>query len=158
LSARRKGSYPLGSIKNNEGVSVLGAALTLNDPGPYQIQAAISSIHAKAQTAEMTDWVQIATLYGTLAAMTPSMVVEVNRAVAVAMANGAQEGLQVLMRLEGQAEDFYPYHAARADLLRRMDQPEPGSEAYTKALALCSNSAERAYLQRRLTEMKKLAG
>ncbi|HMB23134.1 MAG TPA: RNA polymerase sigma factor [Anaerolineales bacterium] len=142
--------------KIREGTAVLDEALALYDPGPYQVQAAISALHAEAPTAEATDWKQITLLYDTLAAMTASMVVEVNRAVAVAMALGPQEGLQRLIRLKDQADGFYPYHAARADLLRRMGQREAAAEAYEQALALCSNSAERAYLQRRLDEMLDL--
>ena len=130
-------------------------ALALNDPGPYQVQAAISALHAEALTAEATDWRQIAALYDTLAVMKPSLVVEVNRAVAVAMAYGASVGLQRLIDLEDQADGYYPYHAARADLLRRTGQREAAAEAYEQALTLCSNSAERAYLQRRLDEMLK---
>jgi RNA polymerase sigma-70 factor (ECF subfamily) len=129
----------------------------LNDPGPYQVQAAISALHAEAPTAEVTDWGQIAALYKTLAKMTPSLVVEVNRAVAVAMAWGAQAGLQMLLRLDSQADGYYPYHAARADLLRRTRQREAAAEAYARALTLCGNRAERAYLQRRLDEMRNLA-
>ncbi len=143
--------------KIQEGTAILDEALALHEPGPYQVQAAISALHAEAPTAEATDWRQIAALYNTLAAMLPSMVVEVNRAVAVAMASGPQEGLRMLLRLEGQADDYYPYHAARADLLRRMDQPRAAADAYERALALCSNRAERAYLQRRLDEMLNLA-
>ena len=139
--------------KIHEGIAVLDEALALHDPGPYQVQAAISALHAEAPTAEATDWRQIAALYGTLATMTPSVVVEVNRAVAVAMAWGAQVGLQMLLRLDSQADGFYPYHAARADLLRRTRQREAAADAYERALALCGNSAERAYLQRRLDEM-----
>ena len=139
--------------KIREGIAILDRALTLNDPGPYQVQAAISALHAEAPTAEATDWRQIAALYGTLAMMTPSIVVEVNRAVAVAMAYGASVGLQRLIDLEDQADGYYPYHAARADLLRRTHQREAAAEAYEQALALCSNSAERAYLQRRRDEM-----
>jgi RNA polymerase sigma-70 factor (ECF subfamily) len=139
--------------KIQEGTAVLDQALSLRDPGPYQVQAAISALHAEAPTAEATDWTQIAALYGTLATMIPSMVVEVNRAVAEAMASGAQVGLERLLRLESQAEDFYPYHAARADLLRRTNQREAAADAYKRALDLCRNSAERAYLQRRLDEM-----
>src|SRR5512145_1157279 len=90
--------------KIQEGIRLLDEALTLNDPGPYQVQAAISALHAEAPSAEATDWRQIAALYDTLAAMTPSMVVEVNRAVAVALAYGASVGLQMLLRLEGQAD------------------------------------------------------
>ncbi|HSD83747.1 MAG TPA: DUF6596 domain-containing protein, partial [Anaerolineae bacterium] len=139
--------------KIREGAAILDRALTLNDPGPYQVQAAISALHAEAPTAEATDWRQIAALYDTLTTMTPSMVVEVNRAVAVALAYGASVGLQRLLDLEDQANSYYPYHAARADLLRRTNQREAAAEAYEQALTLCSNSAERAYLQRRRDEM-----
>jgi RNA polymerase sigma-70 factor (ECF subfamily) len=117
------------------------------------VQAAISALHAEAPTAEATDWRQIAALYDTLAALKPSMVVEVNRAVAIALAYGVQAGLQRLLDLEDQADGYYPYHAARADLLRRTQQREAAAEAYERALTLCGNSAERAYLQRRLDEM-----
>jgi RNA polymerase sigma-70 factor (ECF subfamily) len=134
-------------------MAILDEAIALNDPGPYQMQAAISALHAEAPTAEATDWRQIAALYDTLATMTPSMVVEVNRAVAAAMARGASVGLQMLGRLGDQASGYYPYHAARADLLRRTNQREAAAEAYQRALALCGNRAERAYLQRRLDEM-----
>ena len=99
------------------------------------------------------DWHQIAALYGSLAAMLPSIVVEVNRSVAVAMAYGAQAGLQLLLRLEAEADHFYPYHAARADLLRRTNQRQAAVEAYEQAIALCGNQPERAYLQRQLEEM-----
>jgi RNA polymerase sigma-70 factor (ECF subfamily) len=138
-----------------EGVAVLDEAMALRDPGPYQVQAAISALHAEASTADATDWQQIAALYSTLARMTPSVVVEVNRAVAVAMAWGTQAGLQMLLRLENQADGFYPYHAARADLLRRMNQLDAAADAYERAIPLCGNSTERAYLQRRLDELLK---
>jgi len=144
--------------KIREGTAVLDEALALNDPGPYQVQAAISALHAEALTPEATDWRQIAALYDTLAKMAPSVVVEVNRAVATAMAFGAPAGLQMLLRLEGQADGYYPYHAACADLLRRTDQREPAAHAYQRALDLCGNVAERAYLQRRLDEMLNLEG
>jgi RNA polymerase sigma-70 factor (ECF subfamily) len=117
------------------------------------VQAAISALHAAAPTAEATDWRHIAALYDTLATMTPSAVVDVNRAVAIAMAYGAGVGLQMLLSFEDQVDGYYPYHAARADLLRRTGQREAAAEAYERALALCGNSAERAYLQRRLDEM-----
>ncbi len=81
------------------------------------------------------------------------MVVEVNRAVAIGMAEGPEVGLNMLLRLEAQADGFYPYHAARADLLRRTNQQEAAADAYQRALEMCGNSAERAYLQRRLDEM-----
>jgi RNA polymerase sigma-70 factor (ECF subfamily) len=159
------------TTKIHEGIGILDEALALNDPGPYQVQAAISALHAEASPAEATDWRQIAALYYTLARMAPSMVVEVNRAVAVAMAFGPQVGLDLLLQLENQAGGerpidaarqvdearriggYYPYHAARADLLRRLNQREAAADAYKKALDLCGNSAERAYLRRRLVEM-----
>jgi RNA polymerase sigma-70 factor (ECF subfamily) len=138
--------------KIHEGIAVLDEALTLYDPGPYQVQAAISALHAEAATPDTTDWPQIAALYGTLAMMMPSPVVEVNRAVAVAMAQNPSAGLKLLHRIEG-VETFYPYHVARADLLRRTNQREAAADAYERALALCQNSAERAYLQRRFDQM-----
>jgi RNA polymerase sigma-70 factor (ECF subfamily) len=144
--------------KIHEGITVLDEALALYDPGPYQVQAAISALHAEAPTAEATDWDQIAMLYDTLAQMTPSVVVEVNRAVAVGMANEAQAGLQILLSLENEADGFYPYHVARADLLRRTNQREAAADAYKRALDLCGNSAERAFLQRRLDAMLNIGG
>jgi RNA polymerase sigma-70 factor (ECF subfamily) len=140
--------------KIHEGMAVLDGALTLSDPGPYQVQAAISALHAEAATPDETDWRQIAALYNTLAVMVPSPVVEVNRAVAVAMAQGPTAGLALLHRIEG-VEEYYPYHVARADLLRRTNQREAAADAYERAITLCGNSAERAYLQRRLDEMLK---
>jgi RNA polymerase sigma-70 factor (ECF subfamily) len=133
-----------------EGIEVLDEALALNSPGPYQVQAAISSLHAEAPTAEATDWHTIAALYKTLAMMTPSLVVEVNRAVAVAMAEGPQEGLRILEGLGDRAKGYYPFHVVRADLLRRSDQFEEAIESYERAIALCDNPAERSHLQRQL--------
>ena len=142
--------------KIHEGITVLDEALALYDPGPYQVQAAISALHAEAATPDATDWRQITALYDRLATMTPSVVVEVNRAVAVAMAQGVSEGLQMLLQLESQADGYYPYHAARADLLRRTNQREAAADAYRRALDLCGNRAERGYLQRRLDEIEHL--
>ncbi|MGZ6392022.1 MAG: RNA polymerase sigma factor, partial [Ktedonobacterales bacterium] len=140
--------------KISEGVAVLDRAMELADPGPYQVQAGISALHAEAPTAEATDWEQIEVLYDTLSRMTPSTVVEVNRAVAVAMARGASAGLERLLGLENEADGYYPYHAARADLLRRTGQREAAADAYRRALELCGNSAEKAYLRRRLDELE----
>ncbi len=141
--------------KIGEGIAILDEALLLHAPGAYQVQAAISALHAEAATPDATDWPQIAALYSTLAVMRPSPVVEVNRAVAVAMAQSPTAGLALLHRIEG-VEDYYPYHVARADLLRRTGQREAAADAYERALALCGNSAERAYLQRRLDELLNL--
>ena len=130
--------------KIREGIAILDRALTLNDPGPYQVQAAISALHAEAPTAEATDWRQIAMLYDTLAIMTPSVVVEVNRAVAVAMAYGASVGLQSA-DLEDQADGYYPYHAACADLLRRTHQREAAAEP-TSERWLCAATAPSEFI------------
>ncbi|MCB8928916.1 MAG: RNA polymerase sigma factor [Ardenticatenaceae bacterium] len=138
--------------KIEEGTAALDTALTLFAPGPYQVQAAISALHAEAETAVSTDWPQIVALYNTLSVMIPSPVVAVNRAVAVAMAQSPAAGLALLLRIEG-AEDFYPYHAARADLLRRTNQIEAATEAYEQAITLCGNGAERAHLQRQLDQL-----
>ncbi len=135
-----------------EGVAILDEALALFAPGPYQVQAAISALHAEASTAAATDWPQIAALYNTLVVMLPTPVVAVNRAVAVAMAQGPAAGLAMLHRIEG-AADFYPYHVARADLLRRTQQTEAAADAFELAIDLCGNAAERAFLQRRLNEI-----
>jgi RNA polymerase sigma-70 factor, ECF subfamily len=138
--------------KISEGIAVLDEALTLYAPGPYQVQAAISALHAEAASPDETDWSQIAALYDSLAVMMPSPVVEVNRAVAAAMAESPSVGLAMLHRIDG-VDNYYPYHAARADLLRRTNQREAAADAYERALELCMNSAERAFLQRRLDEM-----
>lgn len=143
--------------KISEGIAILDEAMLLGMSGPYQVQAAISALHAEAATPDATDWRQIAALYGALAVMMPSPVVEVNRAVAVAMAQNPTVGLILLHRIEG-VEDFYPYHAARADLLRRTNQREAAADAYERAIELCQNSAERAYLQRRLDELTQSLG
>lgn len=140
--------------KIREGVAVLDEALALRDPGPYQVQAAISALHAEAPSADATDWQQIAALYGTLAQIMPSMVVDVNRAVAVAMASGAPAGLRLLLRLENEAAHYYPYHVARADLLHRTGQREAAADAYQQAINLCHNATERAYLERKLSDLQ----
>ena len=137
-----------------EGIAILDEALEIYSPGPYQVQAAISALHAEAATPADTDWIQIAALYDTLMMMTPSPVIEINRAVAMGMARGPLVGLTLLHRLDyAMVENYYPYHAALADLLRRTNQREAAADAYERALALCQNSAERAYLQGRLDEM-----
>jgi RNA polymerase sigma-70 factor (ECF subfamily) len=140
-----------------EGIALLDEALGYHDPGPYQVQAAISALHAEAVTPDETDWPQIVALYDMLVALAPSPVVEVNRAVAVAMGQGPRAGLALLDRIEG-VEAYYPYHAARADLLRRVNAREAAASAYWRALDLCQNSTERSYLHRRLSEMARSSG
>lgn len=137
----------------NEGIAILDYAMRLHNPGPYQVQAAISALHARAETAEKTDWVQIVELYKMLFQMTASPVVEVNQAVAMAMAGNSQAGLQVLHRLKTEMEEYFPFHVAHAELLRRTNQREAAVNAYERALALCQNNLEHAYLRRKLDEL-----
>ncbi|HUY76207.1 MAG TPA: sigma-70 family RNA polymerase sigma factor [Ktedonobacterales bacterium] len=138
-----------------EGVALLDRALCLRRPGPYQTQAAISALHAQAPTAAATDWRQIALLYGALARMAPSPIIELNQAVAVAMADGPTHGLALLdrLQLDEALSHYHFYHAARADLLRRAGRLDEATASYTRALALCQNTIERRFLQRRLREL-----
>ncbi len=137
----------------DEGLTVLDRALGEREPGPYQVQAAIAALHAQAPRAEDTDWPQIAGLYGALGRMTPTPVVALNHAVAVAMADGPDRGLGMVDSLEKELGGYYLFHAARADLLRRMDRRSEAASAYRRALDLATNDTERAYLERRLAEM-----
>jgi RNA polymerase sigma-70 factor (ECF subfamily) len=138
-----------------EGVAVLDAALRRNQPGPYQVQAAIAACHATAADAGSTDWAEIAALYGGLARMHPSPVVELNRAVAVAMADGPAAGLALVDALDatGRLRGYHLLPATRADLLRRLERPAEAAEGYRSALALVTSDAERRYLTRRLAEV-----
>jgi len=135
-----------------EGSRVLGRALALRRPGPYQLQAAIAALHAEAEEPEQTDWPQIAALYRELMRVAPSPVVALNQAVAVAMADGAAVGLTLLDGIEG-LDEYHLFHAARADLLRRLGRGDDAAIAYEDALALATNPAERAFLERRLREI-----
>lgn len=138
-----------------EGTALLDRALCLHQPGPYQVQAAIAALHAEAASPHETDWQQIAQLYAALARMTASPVVELNQAVAVAMASGPDEGLALLDRqdLGDVLAHYHPYHAARADLLRRANRLDEATISYMRALDLCQNTIERRFLQRRLSEV-----
>ncbi|MEA2827389.1 MAG: polymerase sigma-70 factor, subfamily [Actinomycetota bacterium] len=138
-----------------EGVATLDAALRRGEPGPYQVQAAIAAGHATASRAADTDWAEIAGLYRQLARFLPSAVVELNRAVAVAMADGPAAGLALVERLEGSGAlpGYHLLPATRADLLRRLDRRPEAAAAYREALALAANDADRRYLTRRLDEV-----
>ena len=139
-----------------EGSAVLERALAARRPGPFQVQAAIAALHAEAPSFGRTDWAQIAALYATLARMTPSPVVEVNRAVAVALADGPASGLAVLDGVTGdpRVERYQPLHAARAELLRRAGDHAGARLAYARAVALTANAAERAELERRAAALE----
>jgi RNA polymerase sigma-70 factor (ECF subfamily) len=134
-----------------EGLAVLEAALALRSPGPYQLQAAIAALHAQAPSFELTDWSEIATLYAELARQAPSPVVEVNRAVAVGMADGPHAGLAILgpVLAEGALREYAPLHAAHADLLERAGEPDTAEQAWQRAIAATTNPALRAELKRR---------
>ncbi len=131
-----------------EGRRVLERAARLRRVGPYQLQAAIAAVHAE----ESTNWPAVAHLYAELAKLAPSPIVELNRAVAVAMATGADAGLDLIGQIEG-LDDYHLLHAARADLLRRLGRHDEAAGAYRRALSLAPNPVERAFLERRLSEV-----
>ena len=140
-----------------EGAALVDRALRMRRPGPYQLQAAIAALHDEAVTPADTDWPQIVALYSALAVTEPSPIVELNRAVAVAMVDGPAVGLAMIDRLVATgALDDYPYlHSARADLLRRLRRFEEAADAYRRATALTVNAAERRFLGRRLAEVSR---
>jgi RNA polymerase sigma-70 factor, ECF subfamily len=137
-----------------KGQAEIERALALRGQGTYVLQGAIAAVHAQAGSAEETDWSQIAALYLRLLRATPSAVVALNHAVAVAMARGPQPGLELIDQIEG-LERYHLMHAARADLLRRLDRREEAVVAYRRALALASNPAERSFLARRIEELSR---
>jgi RNA polymerase sigma-70 factor (ECF subfamily) len=140
-----------------EGRGILERTLPLGRPGPYRLQAAIAAVHDEAATAEATDWMQIAILYATLAHVAPSPVVELNRAVALAMVDGPAAGLAHVEPLVRVLDD-YPYlHSTRADLLRRLARWGESEVAYGRAIELTTNGPERAFLARRLAEVRTAA-
>ena len=138
-----------------EGLEVLERAIAMRRRGPYQVQAAIAALHAKAESASATDWRQIAALYGALHEMMPTAIVRLNAAAAVAMVSGPEEGLTWIARLEASGElgDYHLLPAARADLLRRAGRGGEAGPHYRRALELATNPAERLYLERRLREV-----
>jgi RNA polymerase sigma-70 factor, ECF subfamily len=139
-----------------EGVRLVEGALRQRRIGPYQLQAAIAAVHASAASSEQTDWEEIAALYAELAALTPTPVVALNRAVAIAMSEGLEKGLAWVDELgkSGELASYYLYHAARAELLRRLGRSGEAAAAYGAALELASNEVERGYLKRRLEQVK----
>lgn len=124
-------------------------------PGRYQLLAAISAVHTAAATADATDWAQILVLYDRLAALDPSPIVRLNRAVAVAEVDGPATALAEVDRLTGDLAGYHPFHATRADLLRRMGRSAEARSAYDRAIALSGNAGEQAYLTRRRAECRE---
>jgi len=142
-----------------EGLARVTHALRRGGATPYGIQAAIAALHAEAARAEDTDWRQIALLYGELARLAPTPVVLLNRAVAVAMDEGAERGLALLAELadEPDLSAHHLFYAARADLARRLGRHGDARRDYARALELCRAGAERRYLERRLGEIASAA-
>jgi RNA polymerase sigma-70 factor (ECF subfamily) len=138
-----------------DGVHTLETALRQGKIGPYQLQAAIAGCHATAKHADDTDWAEIAELYAIVAKINPSPVVDLNRAVAVAMTDGPAAGLKTVeaLRDSGKLDGYHLLPATRADMLRRLGRTGEAAEAYREALELAPTDAERRFLTRRLTEL-----
>ncbi len=138
-----------------EGIALIERALPLRPPGPYSLQAAIAAVHAEAPSAAATDWAEIVGLYDLLARVEPSPVVELNRAVAVAMRDGPKEGLALVETLLGRGDlsDYRLAHAARADLCRRLGKKSEARASYQRALGLTRQEPERRFLERRIAEL-----
>ena len=155
LADQDRGRWDRAQIE--EGAGLVEAALRESGrpPGPYALQAAIAAVHAQARTAGDTDWAQIAALYGVLAGVHPSPVVELNRAVAIAMAGGLERGLKLVDELDqgGELDGYHLLPTARAELQRRLGRHTEAAESYRRALALVGNETERRHLERRLREV-----
>jgi len=140
----------------SEGLILVEEALVLGPVGPYQLQAAIAALHARAATSEETDWPQIAALYEELLKVNPSPVIALNHAVAVAMGGRLEHGLSIIEELgrSGALDQYYLFHAARADFLRRLNRRDSAAAAYREAASLATNQVERDFLHRRLRELE----
>jgi RNA polymerase sigma-70 factor (ECF subfamily) len=134
-----------------EGHDLVRRCLRRNQPGPYQVQGAIAAVHTDAATATQTDWVQILALYDQLVPFVPTPVVQLNRAVAVAEVRGPADALQEVEILD--LDGYVPYHATRADLLRRVGRTDEAIDAYERAIALTAADPERRYLERRRAQL-----
>jgi RNA polymerase sigma-70 factor (ECF subfamily) len=153
LDEQDRARWDAGRIR--EGLELVRRTLRLRRVGPYQLQAAIAAVHASAPTAAETDWRQIAALYRELSRAQSSAVVALNHAVAVALSEGLETGLRMIDELgsSGDLDSYYLFHAARADILRRLGRSAEAAEAYRRALGLTANAVERRYLRRRLREV-----
>jgi RNA polymerase sigma-70 factor (ECF subfamily) len=140
-----------------EGLALLAKTSSQSEAGPYQLQTAIAALHATAANADETNWKHIAALYEQLARIYPSAVVALNHAVAVALSEALETGLSLIEQLgsSGELDSYHLYHAARADILRRLSRSQEAADAYRAALALTSNAVERRYLRRRLEGLAK---
>jgi RNA polymerase sigma-70 factor (ECF subfamily) len=140
-----------------DGTALVEGALASRRFGPYTLQAAIAAVHAEAPTAAATDWAQIVALYDVLLRGEPSPVIELNRAVAVAMRDGPAAGLELIDAIvaRGELDDYYLAHSARADLCRRLGQAAEARKSYRRALELTRQASERRFLEQRLAELQK---
>jgi RNA polymerase sigma-70 factor (ECF subfamily) len=140
-----------------EGTALVEHALSSRRIGPYALQAAISAVHAEATDAASTDWPQIVGLYDVLLRAEPSPIIELNRAVAVAMRDGPAAGLELVDAILGRGDlsDYRLAHAARAELCRRLGRIAEARAAYRRALELSHQEPERRFLEQRLAELKK---
>ena len=147
-------------VQIDKGLRLLDRAMRRSRPGPYQIQAAIAALHARAARPEQTDWEQIVQLYESLLRLTASPVVELNLAAALAMARGPSAGLERLDRIGrgGELAGYHLFHAARADLLRRANRGAEALPAYDEAIALTTNRREKVYLEHRRREVRAPRG
>jgi RNA polymerase sigma-70 factor (ECF subfamily) len=138
------------------GVRLVETALVLRRAGNYQIQAAIAAVHAEAVSADETDWPQIVALYEELMRITSSPIVALNHAAAVAMSEGFEKGLSAVEAAGagGVLDNYYLFHASRADLLRRLKRYDEAATAYEKALSLTTNRVEQNYIRRRLDQLE----
>jgi RNA polymerase sigma-70 factor, ECF subfamily len=155
LEEQDRGSWNGELIK--EGISLVEDALSSRRFGPYTLQAAIAAVHAEAASGADTDWVQIVGLYGILLRIEPSPVIELNRAVAVAMRDGPEAGLRLIDALleRGELQDYHLIHSARADLCRRLGRMREARDSYTRAIQLTQQEGERRFLEKRLSELQK---
>ena len=128
-----------------EGQAIVRACLRRDQPGPYQLQAAINAVHADAATFEQTDWPQIVALYDQLLAIAPTPVVALNRAIAIGEVDGAAAALAIVDALD--LDGYHPFHATRADLLRRLGHHGEAAAAYERAAELAPTEAEREFLR-----------
>jgi RNA polymerase sigma-70 factor, ECF subfamily len=144
----------------NEGLQLVEKALKMGGVGNYQIQAAVAAVHSEASTADQTDWPQVVALYQELMRINSSPVIALNHAAAVAMSEGAENGLALINEANkgNLLENYYLFHASRADLLRRLNRLDEAATSYTRALSLTTNRIEQQYLRGRLNEVTKTNG
>jgi RNA polymerase sigma-70 factor (ECF subfamily) len=140
----------------DEGLKLIERALLVGRAGPYQLQAAIAALHAEAKSADETDWAQITALYRLLLRMNPSPIIALNHAAAVTMLEGPEAGLRLIDAAgsSGKLENYYLFHAARGDVLRRLKRVDESIEAYLRAIELTTNPVERQYMRKRIEEIR----